>query len=144
MAITMINPVNVCQKEFEDSHLLAKLKKALVVARIVGNHVDDPTYIHSVTELNLSSKIYKAVKADYDLVRNTLLGNSKRRVGSQTLMVASPQIKYKGTEIQRGFNKLTGHLGFYIQPRTKGQGHGPTTRAFYARKRFLAEFINLG
>ncbi len=33
MAITMINPINVCQKTFEESHLLAKLRKAVVVAR---------------------------------------------------------------------------------------------------------------
>jgi len=31
MAVTMIDPVNVCQKEFEDSHLLAKLKKLLLL-----------------------------------------------------------------------------------------------------------------
>ena len=33
MAITMIDPVNICQKEFEESHLLSKLRKAVVVAR---------------------------------------------------------------------------------------------------------------
>ncbi|MFC1693130.1 MvaI/BcnI family restriction endonuclease [Candidatus Latescibacterota bacterium] len=47
MAITMIDPINVCQKEFEESHLLAKLRKAVVVARMVGDSVDEPTYIHS-------------------------------------------------------------------------------------------------
>jgi len=105
MAITMIDPVNVCQKEFEDSHLLAKLKKAVVVARIVGAHVDSPTYIHSVTEFNLSGEMYEAVKADYNLVRETLL-NPKQ-----------------------GFQALTGHMGIYIQPRTKGAGHGSISRA---------------
>ena len=119
MAITMIDPVNVCQKDFEESHLLAKLKKVVVVARIVGATVDEPSYIHSVTEFNLSSTLYEAVKADYDLVRNTLLDANK------------------------GFEALTGEMGFYIQPRTKGAGHGSTSRAFYARKRFLAEFITL-
>ena len=143
MAITMIDPINVCQKEFEDSHLLEKLKKALIVARTVGSHVDDPTYIHSVTEFSLSGKLYKAVKADYDLVRNALLGNSKA-LDTQKLMVASPQVKYIGNEAQKNFHKLTGKMGVYIQPRTKGQGHGSTSRAFYARKGFLAEFINLG
>jgi len=44
MAITMIDPVNVCQKEFKDSHLLAKLKKAVVVARIVGNTVNNVSH----------------------------------------------------------------------------------------------------
>ncbi len=58
MAITMIDPVNVCQKEFEDSHLLAKLKKALVIARTVGNHVDEPSYIHSIVEFNLEGELY--------------------------------------------------------------------------------------
>jgi DNA mismatch repair protein MutH len=119
MAITMIDPVNICQKEFEDSHLLAKLKKAIVVARIVGTHVDDPTYIHSVTEFNLSDDMYEAVKADYDLVRNALLDPAQ------------------------GFKALTGYMGVYIQPRTKGGGHGSISRAFYARPKFLAQFIEI-
>jgi hypothetical protein len=53
MAITMIDPVNVCQKEFEESHLLAKLKKIVVVARTVGKHVDEPSYLHSVIGFDL-------------------------------------------------------------------------------------------
>ena len=117
MAITMIDPVNVCQKKFEDSHLLAKLKKAIVVARTVGSHVDEPTYVHSVTEFNLSDEIYDAVKADYNLVRETLLDPTQ------------------------GFQALTGYMGVYIQPRTKGAGHGSISRAFYARPKFLARFI---
>ncbi len=119
MAITMIDPINVCQKEFEESHLLAKLKKAVVVARIVGDSVDKPTYIHSVTEFDLRGKLYHAVKDDYDLVRQVLL------------------------DAQKGFDALTGEMGYYIQPRTKGAGHGSTTRAFYARPRFLKEFIKI-
>ena len=119
MAITMIDPVNVCQKEFEDSHLLAKLKKAVVVARIVGDNVDEPSYIHSIVEFDLRGELYNAVKADYNLVREVLL------------------------DPDRGFETLTGSMGFYIQPRTKGAGHGSTSRAFYARPKFLAEFIKL-
>jgi DNA mismatch repair protein MutH len=61
MAVTMIDPVNICQKEFEDSHLLAKLKKAVVIARTVGNHVDDPSYIHSIVEFNLEGELYTDV-----------------------------------------------------------------------------------
>jgi len=119
MAITMIDPVNVCQTDFEHSHLLAKLRKAIVVARLVGQHVGDPSYVHEVVEIDLAGPIYDAVKADYDLVRATLRDASK------------------------GYGCLSGSMGVYIQPRTKGKGHGSKTRAFYARPRFLAEFIHL-
>ena len=121
MAVTMIDPVNVCQKEFADSHLLSKLKKAVVVARTVGRTVDDPSFIHSIVEFDLDeeTELYEAVKADYDLVRQTLL------------------------DPNQGFNALTGRMGQYIQPRTKGSGHGSTSRAFYARPKFLSRFIHL-
>ena len=119
MAITMIAPVNVYQKEFKDSHLLAKLRKTVVVARIVGCSIDEPSYIYSVIEFDLQGELYNAVKADYDLVRQTLF------------------------DPQKGFNSLTGKMGIYIQPRTKGAGHGTTARAFYARPRFLGKFIKL-
>ncbi len=119
MAITMIDPVNVCQKEFKESHLLAKLKKAVVVARIVGDTINDPSYIHSIVEFDLHGDLYEAVKVDYDLVRDALLDSS------------------------RGFDSLTGAMGIYIQPRTKGAGHGSTSRAFYARPKFLKEFIKI-
>lgn len=37
----------------------------------------------------------------------------------------------------RGFAALSGKMGSYIQPRTKGPGHGSVSRAFYARTNFL-------
>jgi len=119
MAVTMIDPINVCQKEFEESHLLAKLRKAVVVARTVGNTLDEPSYIHSIVEFNLEGELYHAVKADYDLVRAVLL------------------------DPHQGFNVLTGKMGVFIQPRTKGAGHGSTSRAFYARPNFLKKFITI-
>jgi len=119
MAITMIDDYNVKRTSFEESHLLAKLRKAVIVARIVGNRYDEPTFVYSVTGIDLSGKLYEAVRNDYELVRSCL------------------------NDPERGFSCLTGKMGVYIQPRTKGAGHGSTSRAFYARPLFLSQFIDL-
>ncbi|MBC8141170.1 MAG: hypothetical protein H7Y38_06990 [Armatimonadetes bacterium] len=42
-----------------------------------------------------------------------------------------------------GFASLTGSMGVFVQPRTKGQGHGSTSRAFYARTGFVAHILRL-
>lgn len=119
MAITMIDAYNVKRTNFEESHLLSKLKKAVIVARTVGASYDMPTFVHSVTSIDLEGGLYDAVKADYELVQECL------------------------NDPERGFVKLTGKMGAYIQPRTKGAGRGSISRAFYARPRFLAQFIDL-
>ena len=123
MAITMIDPVNIVQKPFEESHLYAKLRKIVVVARTVGNDVFEPSYFYDVFEIDLSNpKIYKQVKEDYEFVRNIL-----------------SQFK----DPYEGLKHLSGKMGVYIQPRTKGAGHGSISRAFYARKKFLELFLDL-
>jgi len=45
--------------------------------------------------------------------------------------------------ITKGFECLTGSMGVLIQPRTKGAGHGSTSRAFYARTPFVAKIIGI-
>lgn len=119
MAVTMIDPINVMQKEFEDSHLLSKLKKAVVIGRIVGTSVDDPSFIHKVVTLDLNDELYDAVKDDYNLVRDVLISNDG------------------------DIRSLSGRMGRFIQPRTKGAGHGSISRAFYARPLFLRQFFDL-
>ncbi|MFN2499950.1 MAG: hypothetical protein ABR557_12760, partial [Pyrinomonadaceae bacterium] len=42
-----------------------------------------------------------------------------------------------------GLEALTGDAGTYVQARTKGRGHGSTSRAFYARPAFVAHILNL-
>ena len=119
MAITMIDEYNVKRTSFEESHLLSKLKKAVIVARTVGASYDMPTFVHSVTSMDLDGDLYNAVRADYELVQECL------------------------NDPERGFSALTGKMGVYVQPRTKGAGHGSISRAFYARPLFLAQFIDL-
>jgi DNA mismatch repair protein MutH len=123
MAITMIDPVNVVQKPFEESHLYSKLRKIVAVARTVGKDVNDESYFYDVFEIDLSNPaIYDQVKEDYESVRNIL----KQCPNPYDCLT-----------------KLSGKMGVYIQPRTKGRGHGSISRAFYARKNFLKLFLNL-
>jgi len=109
----------VARTSFEDSHLLSKLKKAVCVARTVGASFDEPTRIHSVNMIDLDGELYEAVKRDYEIVQACL------------------------NDPNRDFSCLTGAMGVYVQPRTKGPGHGSVSRAFYARPLFLAQFIPL-
>ncbi len=118
MAITMIDSYNLSHTEFENSHLKAKMTKILIAVRIWENQEETSSELYSIAEFDLSNpSIYRQVKEDYDLVRNTI--------------------------INRGFEYLTGHMGVYIQPRTKGSGHGSTSRAFYARTGFVATILRL-
>lgn len=112
MAITMIDPYNVERTDFENSHLLGKLKKLVIAARIWENQAETSSTLYAVKTFDLENpEIYKQVKDDYNLVKHTIINN--------------------------GFSSLSGRMGIYIQPRTKGSGHGSTSRAFYARVPFL-------
>jgi len=117
MAITMIDAWNVEHTEFEDSHLLAKLRKVVIAARIWVSQKEEKSILYSATTFDLGdSEIYEQIKEDYNLVRDTI--------------------------INKGFDALTGKMGVYIQPRTKGPGkRTKKTIAFYARTGFLKKFI---
>jgi len=116
MAITMIDPYNVSHTPFEQSHLLAKLKKAVVCARLFESQKEEKTILVRVASFDLSDKnIYEQVRRDYEETRNCI--------------------------ITKGFEYLTGSMGVLIQPRTKGAGHGSTSRAFYARVPFVSKIL---
>lgn len=117
MAISMINEDDVIANDFEHSNLYNRLKKTVVVFRITGKNFDRSNIVHSVVKFNLAGDLYFKVKTDYDTIRNILLTD--------------------------GYNGLHSEQGIYIQPRTKGAGHGSKTRAFYARKGFIKLLINL-
>ncbi len=118
LSITKIDAYNVRNTPFEKSHLLAKMQKGLIASRI-WESVDEPTStLYGIHTFDLDDpEVYAQVKADYDLVRKVIT--------------------------EEGFDKLSGKMGKYIQPRTKGTGHGSTTRAFYARVPFLKTIIDL-
>ena len=118
MAITMIDPVNVLQKPFEQSHLLAKLQKAVVCARLFESQLEQHTLLVKVATFDLGDKeIYNQVRDDYEETRETIR--------------------------TKGFEALTGAMGVLVQPRTKGAGHGSISRAFYARVGFVTKILDL-
>jgi DNA mismatch repair protein MutH len=95
-----------------------KLKRIVVCARLFESKDEHFSILIRVSTFDLDNpSIYRQVKADYDLARDT--------------------IKYKG------FDALTGRMGVFVQPRTKGPGHGSTSRAFYARKNLVAHILGL-
>lgn len=118
MAITMIDPYNVARTSFEQSHLLTKLKKAIVCARLFESQNEQRSVLVRVTAFDLNDKaVYEQVKKDYEETRYCIL--------------------------KKGFEHLTGAMGVLVQPRTKGAGHGSTSRAFYARTQFVATILGL-
>ena len=118
MAITMIEPAEVLASNFEDSHLYDKLRSMVVVSRIYESAPEIHSVLHAAAEFDLDDpQIHAQVRTDYETIR--------------------AQIR------ARGIDSLTGDLGKLVQARTKGAGHGSTSRAFYARPGFVAHILNL-
>lgn len=118
MAITMLEPAEVLSDKFEDSHLCDKLRSMVVVSRVYENREETHSILHAAAEFDLDDpKIRDQVVADYETIRQQIRA--------------------------RGIDSVTGDLGKLVQARTKGRGHGSTTRAFYARPIFVAHILNL-
>lgn len=118
MAITMINPDDVLAKPFEKSHLFDKMKKMIICGRERVDNEESSSKLLYVNSFDLlTTNYWPQIKEDYEFVRNTIR--------------------------ERGFNCLTGKMGVFIQPRTKGVGHGSKTRAFYARVNFIEMVLGI-
>ena len=118
MAITMLEPTEVLANKFKDSHLYDKLRSMVVVSRVYESAQELHSMLHAAAAFDLNNPtIRDQVIADYESIR--------------------AQIR-KG-----GVDSVTGDLGKLVQARTKGRGHGSTSRAFYARSIFVAHILNL-
>ena len=118
MAITMLEPAEVLANKFEDSHLYDKLRSMVVASRIYENAQELHSILHAAAEFDLDNpKVHEQVNDDYETIRQQIRAS--------------------------GIDSVTGDLGKLVQARTKGRGHGSTTRAFYARPTFVAHILNL-
>lgn len=110
MAITMINSQELKDHSFFESHCWAKLKSIVFCAVAWHGKNSESAELLKVASLDFAEddELIKEIKTDYDFIREKL--------------------------INHGFESLTGKDGKWIQARTKGSGHGSTSRVFYARK----------
>jgi len=127
MAITMINPEELKQHSFFESHCWAKLKSIVFCAVMWHGQNSENAELLKVASLDFAEDddLIKEIKADYDFIREKL--------------------------IKHGFESLTGKDGKWIQARTKGTGginprtgkRRPITRAFYARTSLVKKIFEI-
>lgn len=113
MAITMLNQKELIANSFYQSHCWEKLKSLVFCAVLWTGYNQEEAKFIKVTSFDFleNHEIIKEIEADYEFIRQKL--------------------------ITQGFESLTGKDGKWIQARTKGAGHGSTSRAFYARKELV-------
>jgi len=121
MQITMINPAQVERTPFENSHLYMKLGRVVICGREFVDVQESSARLIAVRDFDLdeprNKDVKEQIKRDYEDVRSAIR--------------------------TRGFEALTGKMGVLVQPRTKGPGHGSTSRAFYGRKVLVARMLGL-
>ena len=103
MAITMIDPVDVKSKAFEDSHLLA---------RTFVDKAESAAVVYSVGAFDLKHKaIYQQVKADYDLVREALIKKGFGALSGKMGVLVQPRTKGPGHgSVSRAFYARKGFV----------------------------------
>ena len=117
MAITMINPKQLIDTSFFQSHCWEKLKSLVFCAVTWNGKHNIRSRLLDVKSFDfiVSDSLISEIESDYEFIRQKL--------------------------INQGFSSLTGKDGKWIQARTKGAGHGSISRAFYARKSLLKQIF---
>ena len=115
MAITMIKCEDLEKDDFFHSHLWNKMKSLIFCAVAWNGKHSTNSSMLKITAMDFleTDELINEVKKDYEFIRNKL--------------------KTQGKEA------LTSKDGKYVQARTKGPGHGSTSRAFYVRRCFLGK-----
>lgn len=119
MAIAMTSAAELEAEDFEDSHVLAKLGRLVVVARVYIDATESCSPLYGAAAFDLDDpELYDQIREDYEDARWTVR--------------------------QDGLHALDGHVGRLIQPRPKGPGRGSTTMGFYAKKSLVAYMLGMG
>lgn len=112
MQITMFDSKHIKEHPFEESHVIHKIYRMVIVARLYVDRQESESKIVIVRAADLSLEVgpvYEQVRRDYENIR----------------------------EVLRQGGTVKSQMGQLIQSRTKGAGHGSTSRAWYARTQFV-------
>ena len=116
MAVTMVSTEDLKKCEFAESNCYKKLNKMLATPYIrTGDTIRflPPTLIERGAAK--FANIYEIIDADYKLIRANYIESGR----------------------------LESEIGTLLQTRTKGSGHGSTSRAFYLRSEFMKRCCTL-
>jgi len=112
IAVTMIQPESLRTTPFTASNVFRKLNRCLYVPYL-RDEESIVLYTPFLMDLGKNAEIQTILDADYNEIATAYTTQ----------------------------NIMTGSIGRYLQTRTKGAGHGSTSRAFYLRPLFIKEFI---
>jgi DNA mismatch repair protein MutH len=116
MAITMLNKQQLKNTHFFNSCCWNKLKSLIICAITWEKQNDLNAKLLEIKSFDLftNDKLITTIKHDYELIRKKFITSGI----------------------------LSSRDGLLIQNRTKGTGHGSTSRAFYARKKLITQIFN--
>ena len=119
MQITMFDREHIVEHPFEDSHVIHKIERLVLVARLYTgrDELSSPIVAIRAADLTLDEAfVYAQVRQDYETMRAHL----------------------------KNGGAASSSMGALIQSRTKGAGHGSVSRAWYARARFVNLLLGIG
>lgn len=111
IAITMLSTDELVKKDFKSSKLCKKMSRMLIVPYYRNG--DHILFMNPKMIVLLEHESYSIIESDYNEIRTNYIENGILRSKSGTL----------------------------LQNRTKGSGHGSTSRAFYLRPQFMKQFV---
>jgi DNA mismatch repair protein MutH len=110
LAVTMLSKESLAEHSFEDSKCYIKMRRMLVVGyHRNGDSISIAEPVLVDFDNSRYTELLNALRTDYNTIRSRFLENGS----------------------------LSSSIGKYLQTRTKGAGHGSTSRAFYLRPLFM-------
>ena len=120
MQITMFDHEHILEHSFEESHVIHKIARLILVARLYTGREETHSPIIAVRAADISLEeafVYEQIRRDYETMRAHL----------------------------RDGGVAASRMGVLIQSRTKGPGNGAKkTRAWYARTRLVNLLLGIG